>query len=131
MLFHRFDSQEERRAFGGSDFIELQYCRLAHSSELKEILSVDAISHWKADSLYVSDEDMAVFFSNYADIFCGGIYHNGKSGRVDVCGINYYAPDLSAAILAKVQEKRPPDYELLSSWLASVKNYNGFYILGV
>ena len=61
MLFHKFVSQEERRAFGGSDFIELQYCRLPHGSKLRSIISVDAISHWKLDSLYVSGDDMDVF----------------------------------------------------------------------
>ena len=28
MLFHTFSSQEERRKYGGSAFIEIQYCKL-------------------------------------------------------------------------------------------------------
>lgn len=130
MLFHKFISQEERRAWGGSDFIELQYCRLARGSELKKIISVDAISAWKTDSLYVFGDDGNLFLSNYCDIFCGGIYNNEKRGVVDICGINYYSPDLTAAIMEQVEQKRPLEYETLLSWLSNVKHYNGFYILG-
>lgn len=28
MLFHTFRAQEERRRFGGTDFMEMQYCKL-------------------------------------------------------------------------------------------------------
>lgn len=124
MLFYKFVSQEERRAFGGSDFIELQYCRLPHGSNLRSIISVDAISHWKLDSLYVSGDDMDVFFSNYHMIFDHGIYNNGKSGVIDVFG-------LKALIVERVKEKHPLDYEPLLQWLNDAKHYNGFYVLGV
>ena len=131
MLFYKFVSQEERRAFGGSDFIELQYCRLPHGSNLRSIISVDAISHWKLDSLYVSGDDMDVFFSNYHMIFDHGIYNNGKSGAIDVFGLNYYSPESTALIVERVKEKHPLDYEPLLQWLDDVKNYNRFYVLGV
>lgn len=131
MLFHKFVSQEERRALGGSDFIELQYCRLPHSSKLRNIISVDAISHWKLDSLYVSGDDMDVFFSNYYTIFDHGIYNNGKSGVIDVFGLNYYPPESTALIVERVKENHPLDYEPLLQWLNDAKHYNGFYVLGV
>lgn len=45
MLFHTFRSQEERRKFGGSYFIEVQYCKLAQDSEITKIVSVDVMEH--------------------------------------------------------------------------------------
>ena len=47
MLFHIFHSQKERRDFGGSDFIEMQYCKLEQDSEIEKIVSADAINYWK------------------------------------------------------------------------------------
>ncbi len=38
MLFHIFNSQKERREFGGSDFIEMQYCKLEQGSEIEKKL---------------------------------------------------------------------------------------------
>ena len=36
LLFHIFHSQKERRDFGGSDFIEMQYCKLEQDSEIEK-----------------------------------------------------------------------------------------------
>ena len=130
-MFHKFFSQDERRKFGGSDFIELQYCELERGTVLKRIVSADAIVHWKGDSLYVSGDDIEAFFLNYHEIFCGGTYNNGRSGAMDVCGINYYSPEQSGEILQRVRERCPLDHEVLLHWLESVENYNGFYILGI
>lgn len=60
MLFHIFHSQKERRDFGGSDFIEMQYCKLEQDSEIEKIVSVDA-TIWKNDSLYIFGNDMICF----------------------------------------------------------------------
>lgn len=38
MLFHTFHSQEERRKFGGSYFIEFQYCEAAPGSKPEKLL---------------------------------------------------------------------------------------------
>ena len=38
------------KKYGGSDYIEIQYCRL--SSSLKTIVSVDSIRFKKEDSLF-------------------------------------------------------------------------------
>ena len=55
----------------------------------------------------------------------------GKSGIVDVYGINYYAPELTDSILEKLRKEIPVDYEVLSGWIEETKTYNGFYILGL
>ncbi len=129
-MFYKFTSQEERRKYGGSDFIELQYCKLSKDSKITSIISIESINCWKDDSLYVSGDDMEVFFSQYKEIFNGGIYNNGKNGVVDSLGINYYSPQQSEIIIKHVLEQQPLDYQILLNWLKDVKRYNGFYILG-
>lgn len=131
MLFHTFKSQEERRKFGGSYFIEMQYCKLAQGTEIKKIISVDAIEHWKNDSLYIHGDDDNEFVSHYGKIFTGGIYSNGKSGCVDMCGINYYSQEQAHLIIKKIKEMNPLDYPILLNWLEMIKEYIGFYILGL
>lgn len=130
LLFHRFSSQDERQAFGGSYFIELQYCRLPQGTMIDEIVSVDAITHWQDDSLYIYGDDDNLFTAQYGDIFTDGIYSNLKSGYVDICGINYYAQALIDQIMEKVAEAKPLDYPVLLDWLGKGKQYHGFYILG-
>ena len=130
MLFHIFSSQEERREFGGSYFIELQYCRLAQGTEIEKIVSVDAIEHWKNDSLYVYGHDSDTFVSHYGKIFTGGIYSNRKSGIVDVYGINYYSKEQMQLILEQIRRMKPLDYWTLLTWLEKSKENIGFYVLG-
>lgn len=36
-MFHTFNDTEERRQFGSSAFIELQYCKLKANTKLKKI----------------------------------------------------------------------------------------------
>ena len=129
MLFHTFRSQEDRRDYGGSAFIEIQFCRLPAGTRLKKIVSLGSIQHWQNDSLYVDDEDL--FFQEYKAIFNSGIYHNLKSGVVDIFGINYYAPEWIDPIIHLLNTETPTDYEVLSQWLGKAKEYNGFYILGI
>lgn len=73
-MFYVFDSQEERRNVGGSDFIEIQYCKLPEGLKKEKIVSVNAVSHWKNDSLYVSGDDMNLFYEQYKDIITGGVW---------------------------------------------------------
>lgn len=129
MLFHVFDSQEERRRFGGSYFIEIQFCNLPAESTRKELVAVDNINHWQNDSLYINDDEL--FYKEYSRIFDCGIYNNLKSGPVDIYGINYYAPSLTDIIMEKIIEEKPAEYEVLLEWLNRAKAYNGFYILGI
>ncbi len=131
MLFHSFRSQEERREFGGSYFIELQHCRLAQSVALETIVSVDAIRCWANDSLYLYGDDDTLFVSQYGDILIDGVYHNGRSGPVDLCGINYYSQRHSNLIANRIRERTPLDYQVLLNWLENGTDYNGFYILGL
>lgn len=131
MLFQTFLSQEERRGFGGSYFIEMQYCRLPQGTDLKTIVSVDAIGHWENDSLYIYGDDDNKFASLYGNIFIGGTYNNLKCGMLDLVGINYYSPEQTHLILEQVKKTRPPDHQTLLNWLEKAKGTNGFYILGI
>lgn len=131
MLFHTFFSQEERRKFGGSDFFEIQFCRMPQKMKIEIITSVDNIHHWLDDSLYVSGDDNNVFLQEYNDIFNCGIYNNLETGIIDPYGINYYSSDLIDPIITKLLDIRPTNYEILVEWLSIAKKYNGFYILGV
>lgn len=129
MLFHTFNSQDERRDYGGSAFIEIQFCKIPYGTKSKKIVAVNSINHWQNDSLYVSEEDK--FYHEYSHIFNSGIYNNLKSGTVDIFGINYYAPSLIDSIIEKLQKDKPSDYKTLIEWLTTAKEYNGFYILGI
>ena len=129
MLFHIFNNQEERRNYGGSAFIEMQFCKLPAKTKIKDLVAVNSIKNWQSDSLYINDED--VFYHGYSKIFDYGIYNNLKSGVVDIYGINYYAPDFTDSIIERLKEEKPVEYEILIEWLNKSKAYNGFYILGL
>ena len=75
MLFHSFNNQDERRAFGGSDFLELQFCEHKSGTSIKRI--VNKIENWRNDSLYISGDDMDTFYKCYKDVFKNGTYNNG------------------------------------------------------
>lgn len=70
-------------------------------------------------------------FQISGNIFDCGTYNNLKQGKVDIYGINYYAPFLTDAIIEKISKDKPKDYEVLTEWLHKSKMYNGFYILGI
>lgn len=129
MLFHIFKSQEERRNFGGSAFIEVQFCKLPIGTKLKKVVSIGSINNWQNDSLYIDDVDL--FYTEYQHIFDCGIYNNLKSGVVDIFGINYYPPELLVSIIQRLNKDKPTDYTVLIDWLMKSKDYNGFYILGI
>lgn len=131
MMFHIFHSQEERRKFGGSAFVEIQFCKMKSENDLKKIVAVSSVNHWQDDSLYIYLDDIENFVQEYRDIFRGGIYNNLESGLVDIYGINYYKPDLVEIIIARIYERQTTDYEILVEWLNKAKRYNGFYILGI
>lgn len=129
MLFHTFFSQSERRDFGGSAFIEIQFCKLPVRSSIKSIVDVSNIKNWQNDSLYVYDEN--AFYQEYGHIFDCGTYNNLETGPVYLNGINYYPASLTDAIIKRIRESKPADYTVLVDWLERAKGYNGFYILGV
>ena len=131
MLFYKFSSQRERKQFGGSYFIEIQYCRLPRGTEIERIVSVDAVRDWMDDSLYIYGDDDNEFLSHYGQIFTDGIYNNRKSGAVDLYGINYYSEEQAGLMAEKIKEEEPPGYQVLLDWLEGVKEHNGFYVLGL
>ena len=131
MLFHTFSSQEERRKYGGSAFIEIQYCKLPIRTREKMLVAVRSISHWKNDSLYIHVDNIDVFYKEYSSSFDCCIYNNLKTGIIDIFGINYYAPTIIDSLIEKLNKNKPTDYEYLIEWINKAKNYNGFYILGI
>lgn len=131
LLFHSFHSQAERREFGGSDFIEIQYCRFPEGTSPREIVSIDAIKHWKDDSLYISGDDMDLFYQSYGDIITGGVYNNGDRGPMDLFGINFYSREQTNEIIERLAEEKPPGYQILCRWLQADEQSLGFYVLGV
>ncbi len=128
-MFLKFSCDEERRAYGGSCFIEIQYCRLPKKCCVKEI--VDAkISHWDYSSLFVF-YDGDGFLENYGDIFKNGVYNNLEEGVIDPFGINYFSPEKVSEIIWRLKEKKPCGFEVLLKWLESGLEHNGIYVLGV
>lgn len=130
-MFYSFASQTERRKKGGSDFLEIQFCKMPRNTKLETVVAVDSINHWRDDSLYICGDDANVFLKEYGCIFDCGIYNSLETGMVDPFGINYYRAESIGAIVAKLLERKPTDYEKLVAWLNNGKKYNGFYILGV
>ncbi len=131
MMFHKFYSQDEIRNFGGSLFIEIQYCKLQASTRLRDIVSTNSIKHWCDDSLYIYADDMDNFFEAYKDILGIGTYNNLKTGLVDLYGINYYLPKDIELIKSRLIKLKPNGYEMLFNWLDDNDNCNGFYVLGI
>ena len=129
MLYHSFNTQDERRAFGGSDFLELQFCQHKSGTSIKRI--VNKIENWHNDSLYISGDDMDTFYKCYKDVFKNGIYNNLKSGEIDFFGINYYSPEQVEEMIIIIEETKPADYKTVLDWLVKAKEFNGVYILGM
>lgn len=128
-MFHSFNSQNERKNFGSSQFIEIQYCKLKKGTNIKKIVS--EIDYWKEDSLYIHIDDFDDFISNYGKIFNTGTYNNLETGLIDETGINYYSPEQTKEIIKIIEMQKPFDYKVLIYWLNKVQEYNGFYFLGI
>ena len=126
-MFLQFQSQEERRQYGGSCFIELQLCKSSPDQSLENILKQS--SNWKDDSLYVHGDKP--LYSVYGPIFGNGVHPNMKEGYLDTWGITYYKPSVIDEIIERAIQSKPEGYEILVTWLNEAKEYNGFYILGI
>lgn len=120
-MFHSFKSKNERRNYGGSAFIELQYCKLKTETNLNKILAINSINDWQDDSLYVFFDDIDNFISNYNDLF----------QDINCYVINYYSPNRLQEILTKIENEKPSDYAVLLEWLKQGLHYKGIYILGI
>lgn len=129
MFFHTFDSQEERRAFGGSCFIEIQTCKFPAGTDIDTLVDIDSVEHWELSSLYCGDEN--AFYEKYVHILGDGIYNNQKSGPVDIYGLNYFPQDRVEAIISRLSEEKTEGYAELLFWLYNHKPVNGIYILGI
>ncbi len=112
MMFLKFGSQEERSAYGGSCFVEIQYA----SAKRRRV------THWALSSLYVHGNDMEAFFNEYAVILPDG-------DLMDLYGINHYDPAKTQIVLERLREMQPTDYVILEEWLSHATH--GFYILGI
>lgn len=130
-MFYTFKNQEERRQFGGTGFIELQYCKLKRRTKIKKIVSVNKIKHWQDDSLYIYVDDIDCFLSSYGAIFNCGTYNNSETGLIDVFDIKYYSLEQTEEMINLIEKEKPVDYQILLSWLDKVKDNNGFYFLGI
>ncbi len=128
-MFLKFNSDEERREYGGSCFFEIQYCRLKQGTPVSEIVSVDSISNWDYTSLYVYYDDNNEFWNDYGEIFGNGVYSNLGEGIMDFYGIDYYDNDRVINIINRLEERKPNDYMILLEWIKESKN--GIYVLGV
>lgn len=128
-MFLTFTSQEERRDYGGTSFIEIQLCRLPDDTSIESKVDPCNIENWQDDSLYVEDEKN--FYESYSSIFDCGTYSDLEEGPVDLYGINYYYPDQIESLIAELEDERPEDYQILADWLEYASGYNGFYILGI
>ncbi len=110
-MFHTFSNINERRKFGGSAFIELQYCKLSAQTKLKKIVSIKAIQNWKDDSLYIHVNDLDSFVESYGSILNIGTYNNMKSGVIDVFGINYYTIENVKQLIDVITNRKPQGHE--------------------
>ena len=131
MLFHTFQTPEERRNYGGSAFIEIQFCDRPARTSMKQLVSCQSVLHWRTDSLYVGADDSDIFCREYSSIFDCGMHSNRKTGALDIYGLNYYAPNLTDLIIERISEEKPKEYAVLAEWLIRSKACNGFYILGL
>ena len=128
-MFLKFASQDERREYGGTGFIEFQFCNLPEGTPVQTILALDNIVFWREDSLYVRGD--SPLYAEYKNIFGKGIYNNMSEGLFDYYGITYYKPEQIEEIVNRAGEYKPDGYKILIGWLKEAKQYNGFYILGM
>ncbi len=129
MMFITFHSQKERSGYGGTCFIELQYCKYPAGTDIEQI--VKDTDFWQNDSLYIEEKDHASFYTHYKDIFGSGIHYDLSEGYFDIWGITYYGPEWMDEISERALTQKPEDYAILLKWLARAKEHNGFYIVGV
>jgi hypothetical protein len=131
IMFHSFENQAERRAYGGSAFIEFQYCKVKNGTPEKKIVSVNSVRHWQDDSLYVYIDDIENFLHYYGPFFINGLYNNMQHGEIDMYGINYYTPSQVIESIYAIESIKPPEYSMVLNWLKNASKYNGIYILGI
>lgn len=86
---------------------------------------------WEKDSLLIHIDYEEDFFNGYRRYLEPT---NTPNGTCEFCyyGVNYYTKEQTEAILKRIKEDKPEKFEVISSWLEkAVKDYNGFYLLGI
>ena len=126
-MFLKFDSQKERSQYGGTCFIELQFCKCPEGTDLKTILS--DYNFWLDDSLYVYGDDP--FYAVYGPVFGNGIHPDMTKSYPDPWGVTYYRADQIDDIIERAEKKKPLGYKILTEWLNEAKEYNGIIIHGM
>ena len=126
-MFLKFESQDERQKYGGTCFIEIQFCTLPAFTPLKIILNKHEF--WRDDSLYVYGD--SPIYSEYKNVFGNGIHRSMSEGLFDYYGITYYKAEQIDDIMSRACKLKPEGYRVLTDWLEEAKKYNGFYILGI
>lgn len=84
-MFLKFESQDERRKYGGSCFVVFQFCMMPEETQLERVFHF--CDHWRDDSLYV-DEDSPLH-STYKEILGTGIHPNMSEGYFDYYGVTF------------------------------------------
>lgn len=109
----------------GTAYFEFQYCK--KDACVRRFWQKES-AFWAPDSLLVSVDDDARFFSGY------GKYLNSPDGRsgFDPFGANYYSKGHAGDVLRGITAEKPADWEVLAAWLKkAAEEYNGFYFLGI
>lgn len=130
-MFLQFSEDKERIKYGDSVFLELQYCKAKRDTEIKQLCAVHNIRHWANDSLYIYEGDTELFYSTYASLLGNAFYNNGRSGKIDLCGINYFTPQDATSAAERIKTEKPIEYDIFLTWLQKGEKYNGFYLLGL
>lgn len=124
-MFKSFKSKEELQQHGMMR-VELQYCKFARSTPVKEFLG-KGCQLWQLDSLYVPGN--APFVDSYKDIFRKGVKADMSEVGLDSMVIKYYSPDKIDGIINRATLVKPDGYEELVEWLKEGKHYNGFIVI--
>lgn len=114
----------------GTCYLEFQFCKNENPIKFNKV-DIDIIENWEEDSLLISDEDFNDFYKLYGNIFNCALFPNGEKVFFPY-GINYYDKITSENILFELKSVIDKKYLNLIEWLEnSIKEYNGFYILGI
>lgn len=114
----------------GTCYLEFHFCKNENPIKFNKV-DIDIIENWEEDSLLISDEDFNDFYKLYGNIFNCALFPNGEKGFFPY-GINYYDKITSENILFELKRVIDKKYLNLIEWLEnSIKEYNGFYILGI
>lgn len=112
---------------GTSAYYELSFCK-------KDLPTDDLLKSGytfrSEDSLIFHIDDDARFFEHYIKYFENPHTPDG-SGRFFYAGVNYYTPEETERMLARIKKDAPPYSAPLIEWLTKAREYNGIFFLGI